>query len=344
MNALRSAAFPVRGPAIVVHGGAWDIPDDVLVDHRKGLREAMAAGRDAMASGSTALDIATRVVATLESNGAFDAGCGAMLNQDGRAQLDAGVMDGETLDYASVMAVERCASPVRVARRLLDAGEGAVRMLAGEGAERFAEAEGFDLVENDALICERERKRFESLRASVDDVHTSASFLPGAGVHNRSAQSRAAQNSAGQNGTTQNVAGCDTVGCVVRDEEGRFAAATSTGGTPFKPPGRVGDSPLPGSGFYANRVGAVSSTGWGEAIAAVVLAHSILQSVKNGEEAEQAARDALSEMNRRIRNPDGEGARGGAIVLTGSHAVWAHTTPRMARAVWREGHGTYVEV
>lgn len=339
MNALRSAAFSVRGPAIVVHGGAWDIPDDVLVDHRKGLREAIAAGRDAMASGSTALDIATCVVATLEANGAFDAGCGAMLNQDGRVQLDAGVMHGETLDYASVMAVERCASPVRVARRLLDAGEGAVRMLAGDGAERFAEAEGFDLVENNALICERERERFESLRASVDEVHTSASFLPGAGVHNPSAQ-----NSTAQNSTAQNDAGCDTVGCVVRDEEGRFAAATSTGGTPFKPSGRVGDSPLPGSGFYANRVGAVSSTGWGEAIAAVVLAHSILQSVKNGDEAEPAARDALSEMNRRIRNPDGKGARGGAIVLTGSHAVWAHTTPRMARAVWREGHGTYVEV
>jgi len=334
MNALHSASFPVRGPAIVVHGGAWDIPDDVLVDHRKGLREAMAAGRDAMASGSTALDIATRVVATLEENGAFDAGRGAMLNQDGRVQLDAGVMDGETLDYASVMAVERCTSPVSVARRLLDAGEGAVRMLAGEGAERFAEAEGFDLVKNDALICERERKRFELLRAAVDEVHTSVSFLPGAGVHNHSAQSRAAQSDAG----------CDTVGCVVRDPDGHFAAATSTGGTPFKPPGRVGDSPLPGSGFYANRVGAVSSTGWGEAIAAVVLAHSILQSVKNGEEAEPAARDALSEMNRRIRNPDGEGARGGAIVLTGSHAVWAHTTPRMAQAVWRKGHDTYVEV
>lgn len=329
MNVLRSAAFDVRGPTIVVHGGAWDIPGDVLDDHRDGLREAVAAGRDALASGSTPLDVATRVVATLEANGAFDAGRGAMLNQDGRVQLDAGVMDGETLDYASVMAVERCASPVRVARRLLDAGKGAVRMLAGEGAERFAEAEGFDLVENDTLICERERQRFESLRASVEDVHTSASFLPGADVRSRSITGHA---------------GCDTVGCVVRDDEGRFAAATSTGGTPFKPPGRVGDSPLPGSGFYANRFGAVSSTGWGEAIAAVVLAYSILRSVETGEEAERAARDALSEMNARICNPDGEGARGGAIVLTRDHAVWAHTTPRMARAVWREGHDTYVEV
>lgn len=324
---LHSAAVPVNGPTIVLHGGAWDIPDEVLDAHRAGMREAMHVGIDALQAGQSALDVATAVVASLESHGAFDAGRGAMLNQDGRAQLDAGVMDGATLGYASVMAVERCSSPVRVARRLLDVGNGSVRMLAGHGAERFAEAEGFDLIANEELVCDREQNRFETLREQAGSAHPSQSFLPGI----PSLENPAA-------------GGHDTVGCVVRDVKGHFAAATSTGGTPFKPPGRVGDSPLPGAGFYANHVGAVSSTGWGEAIAAVVLAHSILRNVADGESAERAARRELLRMNRRIQNPEGEGACGGAIVVTIDQALWAYTTPRMARAVWRDGESVWLDV
>jgi L-asparaginase / beta-aspartyl-peptidase len=327
-DTLRSAALPVYGPTIVLHGGAWDIPDEVLADHRDGMREAMEVGITAVRDGQPALDVATAVVAALESHGAFDAGRGAMLNQDGRAQLDAGVMDGATLNYGSVMAVERCASPVRVARRLLDAGNGSVRMLTGVGAERFAEAEGFDLIDNGELVCDREQKRFDELQAQAQSVHPSEAFLPGAPSVDGDAASP----------------GHDTVGCVVRDTRGQFAAATSTGGTPFKPPGRIGDSPLPGAGFYANERGAVSSTGWGEAIAAVVLAHSILRDVEEGSAAEEAARRELSRMHRRIQNPDGSGACGGVIILTGKHAVWAHTTPRMARAIWRGGEPIWLNV
>jgi beta-aspartyl-peptidase (threonine type) len=211
---------------------------------------------------------------------------------------------------------------------LLDAGNGSVRMLTGEGAERFAEAEGFNLIENGELVCDREKQRFEELRAKAESVHPSQSFLPGASTLDVNAES----------------SGHDTVGCVVRDRQGCFAAATSTGGTPFKPPGRVGDSPLPGAGFYANDQGAVSSTGWGEAIAAVVLTHSILRDVENGSNAEEAARRHLTRTHRRIQNPDGEGACAGVIVVTGEQAVWAHTTPRMARAVWRAGGPVWMDV
>lgn len=331
-DSLCSAAVPVHGPTIVLHGGAWDIPDEVLADHREGMQKAMNVGRTAIRDGQSALNVATQVVAALESHGAFDAGPGAMLNQDGRAQLDAGVMDGATLDFGSVMAVERCASPVRVARRLLDAGNGSVRMLTGAGAERFAEAEGFDLIDNRELVCDREQRRFDALQSKAQSVHPSESFLPGAPPSN-----------VGEAGSGH-ASGHDTVGCVVRDMHGQFAAATSTGGTPFKPPGRVGDSPLPGAGFYANDRGAVSSTGWGEAIAAVVLAHSILRDVEDGHAAEKAARRHLSNMHRRIHNPEGDGACGGAIIVTGEHAVWAHTTPRMARAVWRDGESVWMDV
>jgi beta-aspartyl-peptidase (threonine type) len=337
---LTSHALSGTGPAILAHGGAWAIPDDVLDDHRAGLRAAIDRGRAKLEEGAAGLDVATAVVATLEADGAFDAGCGAMLNQDGTAELDAGVMDGATLAYGSVMATTRLAHPVRVARRLLEAGEGKVRMLAAEGAERFAQAEGFDLVTNDTLVAARERERYERLQAEADRYHPSRSFLPGA-------------IDAGETDRSPSDAGHDTVGCVVRDEKGRLAAATSTGGTPFKPPGRVGDSPLPGSGFYATEHAAASATGWGEAIAAVVLAHRVASAAPDTAP-EAAVRDALETMHARILDPEGNGAAGGLILLTSASdgeeadaaetGAWAFTTPRMACGGWQAGGDVWVQV
>ena len=307
------------GPALLVHGGAWDIPDAVVRDHRDGLREALGVGRQLLRDGGAALDVVTETVAALEAHGAFDAGCGAMLNQDGAVELDAGIMDGATLRYGSVMATQRVAHPVRVARRLLADDRGQARMLVGEGAERFADAEGFALVDNDALVCERERARYEQLRTEADRVVPSRSFRP--------------------------QAGHDTVGCVARDANGRLAAATSTGGTPFKPPGRVGDSPLPGAGFYATEGAAVSATGWGEAIAAVVLACRTADAVHGGATPEEAARARLLHMHDCVDDPDGEGATGGLLVLDADgHGAVAFTTPRMARAGWHAGGEAWVAV
>jgi beta-aspartyl-peptidase (threonine type) len=309
---------------LLAHGGAWDIPDAALDAHRDGLRTAIDRGRTRLLDGAAALDVATAVVATLEADGAFDAGCGAMLNQDGEAELDAGVMDGSALAYGAVLATKRLAQPVRVARRLLDTGEGRVRMLAGAGAERFAEAEGMDLVDNHRLICDRERERYEAIRDRVDPDHPSASFLPGA---------------------PDASVGADTVGCVACDEAGRLAAATSTGGTPFKPPGRVGDSPLPGAGFYATEKGAAGATGWGEAISAVVLSSRAVDALDGAAHPEAVARERLAHMHDVIENPEGQGATGGLLLLDADGAgAWAYTTPRMARAGWRAGESLWVEV
>lgn len=309
---------------LLAHGGAWDIPDGVLDEHRTGVRTALQLGRARLQKGGRALDVVTTVVAALEADGAFDAGRGAMLNQDGEVELDAGVMDGETLDYGAVMATKRLAQPVRVARHLLEAGEGRVRMLAGTGAERFAAAKGLELVDNHQLVCERERQRYEQIHDQVDTDHPSASFLPGA---------------------PDASAGADTVGCVARDEAGRLAAATSTGGTPFKPPGRVGDSPLPGAGFYANEAGAAGATGWGEAISAVVLCNRAVMDVNGDVHPESVARDRLRHMHQAVSNPEGEGATGGLLLLDAEgHGAWAHSTPRMARGGWRAGGSLWVNV
>ena len=92
--------------------------------------------------GAAALEVVAETVNVLESNGAFDAGCGAVLTREGSVELDAGLMDGATLAFGAVAGVRHIANPIQVARRLLTRGQGQVRLMVGEGAERFAEAEG----------------------------------------------------------------------------------------------------------------------------------------------------------------------------------------------------------
>ena len=304
------------GTCLLVHGGAWAIPDEELAAHRDGLDAALDRGRHLLGEGLPALDVVAEVVATMEAHGAFDAGRGAVLTRAGTVELDAGLMEGKTLGFGAVAAVRRLPHPIRVARRLLDAGGGEVRLLVGEGAEAFAEAEGLELVENESLICERERARFERLRDEAA-YHTSHPFQEPRG----------------------------TVGCVARDRAGRLAAATSTGGTPLRPVGRVGDTPLPGAGFYATPHAAASATGWGEAIATVLLTGRAAEAVAAGLDPEAAARAQLRRMHLQIKNRDGQGAAGGLIVLDrDGRGAFAFSTPRMARAGWAEGGEAWVEI
>lgn len=302
---------PVEGPCLLAHGGAWDIPEAFLDEQRDGLLQAVQAGRDDLLTGTPALDVVTTVVAAMESSGVFDAGCGAVLTRKGTVELDAGVMDGESLAFGSVAAVHRIGNPVWVARRLLDDGAGMVQILFGEPAERFAAAEGILPVDPCSLIHARERLRFDHLKAG-EAFHPSDAFLPGG-----------ARMPSG------------TVGCVARDTNGRLAAATSTGGTPYRPPGRVGDTPLPGCGFYADRHAAVSTTGWGEAIASSNLAGRVAFAVERGVDPDVVAREELTRMALRITNAVGKFAAGGLIVLgSGGAGAWAYTTPRMVRGGW----------
>ncbi|GIV61292.1 MAG: asparaginase [Rhodothermaceae bacterium] len=312
------AAPGTGGAALLVHGGAWNIPPGEHEAHREGLRAALRVGRRLLREGVPAPDVVTEVVAVMEGHGAFDAGCGAVLTREGTVELDAGLMDGATLDYGGVMGVRRLAHPIRVARRLMEAGGGRVRLLAGEGAERFAAAEGIPLVDNEVLICERERRRYEALREQAG-YHPSHAFLP------------------------QTPRG--TVGCVARDRSGRLAAATSTGGTPFRPSGRVGDSPIPGAGYYASGRAAASATGWGEAIAAVVLCARAVDRVAEGLSVEVVVRDRLRHLYQDVRNPEGQGATAGLLLMDArGRGAWAYTTPYMARGGWRDGDDPWVDV
>jgi beta-aspartyl-peptidase (threonine type) len=291
--------------ALIVHGGAWDIPDELVAGHLAGVRAAAEAGAAVLRAGGSALDAVEAAVRLMEDDPIFDAGRGSFLTQDGTVELDAGVMLGPDYEVGAVAAVRRVAHPVTLARRVLESGRFA--MLAGPGATRFAAAIGLDLIEDAALIVPREQARWETLRRDPQyDPREAFGEAP-----------------------------ADTVGAVARDRAGRIAAATSTGGVPFKAPGRVGDSPLVGCGFYATGAGGASSTGYGEAILRVGLARSAVERLAApwSLPPAEAAHAALATLTARD-------ATGGLILLpTHGAPTWACTTPRMAVA-WQDADGT----
>lgn len=230
--------------SLAVHGGAWDIPEEVMIAHKVGCQKAFGVAEEILRDGGSALDAVEKAVTILEDDPTFDAGRGSHLNEDGFVQLDAGIMNGKDMSFGSVAALEGVRNPITVARRVQESEH---ILLVGEGAKRFASLNDVDTDNGEWLIVERERILWETLRQR-DNLHASEFFLK---PHAKG-----------------------TVGAVARDKEGNFAAATSTGGTPFKPLGRVGDTPICGAGFFAeNNKGACSTTGWGESIAKVLLAY-----------------------------------------------------------------------
>jgi L-asparaginase / beta-aspartyl-peptidase len=287
-------------PVLVVHGGAWAIPDDMVDGHLNGVRDAAAAGWRVLERGGTALDAVEESVVILENDETFDAGRGSFLNRDGKVQMDALIMDGCTLRAGGVGCVERIANPVRAARKILS--ESPHVYFVAAGAERFAAEHGIPLCKNEDLIIPREVERLREYQARPEEKKADL-FAP--------------------------TISHDTVGAVALDREGNIAAATSTGGTLDKAPGRLGDSSLIGCGCYAdNKSAAVSTTGWGEPIMKLVLAKWAADRCAAGNMPEWVAAEAINYLESRL---DGHG---GMILLNISgHFGIFHNTPRMAWAV-----------
>jgi beta-aspartyl-peptidase (threonine type) len=230
-------------PALIVHGGAWDIPDEAVEACNAGCRRALAAGWSVLASGGAALDAIEAAIVVLEDDPVFDAGYGSHLNLDGHVECDAIVMDGATLHAGAAATLHHVKNPIRAARVILE--KCPHMMLVAEGAERFAKANGVELCKAEELVSEAE---LDAWMKCKKDEHAAS--------HHRGHEQ-------------------GTVGAVAIDRDGRLFAATSTGGTCCKLPGRVGDSPLIGCGCYADaEAGGVSCTGYGEAIMKVVMAKS----------------------------------------------------------------------
>jgi L-asparaginase / beta-aspartyl-peptidase len=308
-------------PALIVHGGAWDIPDDAVEACKTGCRRALAAGWTVLAQGGHALDAIETAVMVLEDDPVFDAGYGSHLNLDGHVECDAIVMEAATLRAGAAANLHRVKNPVRAARVIFE--QGPHMMLVADGAERFAKQHGVTLCQPEELVSEAEHEAWMKCKK---DRHASE--------HHRGHEQ-------------------GTVGAVALDRDGRLFAATSTGGTCCKLPGRVGDSPLIGCGCYADdEVGGVSCTGYGEAIMKSVMAKSATDflraetstsAVRENDFARgaamRAAGQAVDLLARRTK------ATGGLILLDRAGVPgFAFNTPRMAYGYVEPGGTFFVSV
>jgi L-asparaginase / beta-aspartyl-peptidase len=286
-----------QGRALIVHGGAWAIPDDAVEAHRSGVEAALAAGWAVLERGGTALDAVEAAVRLMEDDPTFDAGTGSMLNRDGEVELDAILMRGEDMEAGAVAAVRGIRHPISLARLVLEHSEHV--LLVARGANRFAAEHSMAEVDEGDLLVGRERARWEEMRAGKG--------LP------------ARRFFEGPRGT---------VGAVARDAAGRLAAGTSTGGTPGKYPGRVGDSPIPGAGCYCDGdAGGASATGYGEAILRATLCRDAVRLLDEGADPALAARGSIARLEARFQG------HGGIILIDHDGRVGhAHNTPRMAVA------------
>jgi beta-aspartyl-peptidase (threonine type) len=283
------------------------MPDDMVDAHIRGVSNALTAGWRVLERGGSALDAVEEAVVIMEDDETFDAGRGSFLNRDGRVQLDALIMDGETLRAGGVGCVENLRNPIRAARKILS--ESPHVYFVGEGAEKFAAEHGVALCKNEDLIIPREVERLRQYQASqvASKQDGNDLFAPG---------------------TDDVTISHDTVGAVALDRNGNIAAATSTGGTLNKAPGRLGDSSLIGCGCYAdNESAAASTTGWGEPIMKLVLAKWTADRIAAGNLPEWSAQEAMNYLKQRVNG------HGGIIVLNREgHIGISHNTPRMAWA------------
>jgi beta-aspartyl-peptidase (threonine type) len=289
-------------PVLLIHGGAWAMPNDAIAAHEHGIANALAAGYALLERGGSAVDAVEAAVSVMEDDDTFDAGRGSFLTQDGRVQMDALLMNGENLRTGGVACVERLRNPIRAARLVLDKSPHVY--FVGTGAERFARQNGMALCDNMELVVPRERERL--YKAQADEL---------AGLPDET--------------FSGSLDSHDTVGAVALDTHGNIAAGTSTGGTLNKAPGRVGDSSLIGCGCYADNLSAaVSLTGWGEPIMKLVLGKWAVDRVAAGHSPQESAQAAIDYLYSRL------GGHGGIILLGPDGRIGlAHNTPRMAWGV-----------
>ncbi|MDW2648009.1 beta-aspartyl-peptidase [Citrobacter portucalensis] len=240
---------------IAIHGGAGAITRSQLSQEQElryiqALSDIVETGQRMLEDGRSALDVVTEAVRLLEECPLFNAGIGAVYTRDETHELDACVMDGNTLNAGAVAGVSHLRNPILAARLVMEHSPHV--MMIGEGAENFAIAQGMERVSADIFSTP---ERYAQLLAARTAGET---------VLDHSASPLDENNKMG------------TVGAVALDMFGNLAAATSTGGMTNKLPGRVGDSPLVGAGCYANNASvAVSCPGTGEVFIRALAAYDI---------------------------------------------------------------------
>src|SRR5437870_388980 len=276
---------------LVIHGGAGTIDRSKMTpekerEYRAGLERALAAGYDVLKNGGSSLDATEAAVRVLEDDPHFNAGKGSVFTSAGTNEMDAAIMDGKALAAGAVAALKHVRNPISLARLVMEKS-GHV-MMDGEGAEAFAKENGMELVDQKYFFTQ---ERWDALRK-----------IKAAEKHRTGGAGKAFFI------TDQDRHG--TVGAVALDKNGNLAAATSTGGTTNKRPGRVGDSPVIGAGTYANNATcAVSATGDGEYFIRATVGHDVSALIEYRGMSVQAAADAV------IKKVGDLGGTGGLIAI-----------------------------
>lgn len=319
-------------PWLIVHGGAWDIPDDQDEAHRSGVARAVAETYPLLCSGDlSAVEAVEHAVRILDDDSTFDAGVGSFLKEAGEVEMDASIMDGTTLAAGCVAAVQNICHPITAARLVMTETQHV--LLVGTGAQAFVKRFPTVVPEVDPmeLLTERERLFLEQIR--LDQTFHARQVFAG----------NSEPSSLHTDGDVQRKRG--TVGAVALDANGNIAAATSTGGIPRKMVGRVGDSPIIGAGTFADSspgFGGASATGWGEAILKVGLTKGVVDRMgrASGMTASAAAADSIRELATRAAGVGGVIAirkpfdSPGAGVSQEEYYGWSFNTPKMAYAYW----------
>lgn len=286
--------------AIIVHGGAggWQ-GEERLSQAVAACEEAARAGYEILHEGGTSLDAVEAAVRILEDAPMLDAGRGSYLNTAGQIEMDAIIMDGRTLELGAVGAIQLVQHPITLARRVMT--DSRHNLLVAHGADAFADAINFPRCDITDLLAGEELERFRALQADPS-LDLEAAYA--------------------RDGDT------GTVGAVALDSHGDLAAATSTGSTRLKKPGRIGDTPLVGSGAYAdNWHGAASATGHGEALMKILISKRVCDFVAAGLSAALACEAAVQVLAQRVNG------QGGVIAVDARGRVGAaHNTLAMPHA------------
>jgi beta-aspartyl-peptidase (threonine type) len=296
---------------LVIHGGsgilerARSTPEQDRLA-RSALERALDSGGTVLAEGGGAVDAVEQAVRILEDDPAFNAGRGAVFTYQGTNELDAAVMDGRSRDAGAVTGITATRNPVSLARAVMEHSPHV--FLSREGADQFSREQGLEQVGPEWFATEERRRQLEAMR-SEGDHYFDEELKYG------------------------------TVGAVAVDLRGHVAAATSTGGLTGKRWGRIGDTPLIGSGTYADdRAGAVSATGAGEYFIRAAVAHEICARIRMLGESARVAADKV------IADVGSLGGSGGVILVTPEgDAAWAFNTPGMYRGL-ASAEGTRVAI
>lgn len=277
---------------IVVHGGAWSIPDEHVEDHLDGVIKACKKGSMMLREGKPAIDVVEKVVEILENDPTYDAGKGSHLNDHFEVEMDA-IIATPPFEIGSVAGIKNVKNPVNVARLIRDKTDHI--LLVGEGATSFAKDQGIELIDTEELLVGRELETFKRIKGKPDfrtkDPFRKQSF--------------------------------GTVGAVCKDKFGNFAIAVSTGGTAHKLAGRVGDTPLWGAGGYVDSWGGAAATGYGEDLIRILATNRTVTYMKE-HSANKAALKTIDDLDKIVNG------LGGIISINNDGIGLAFNTPRMA--------------